>query len=455
MFPVENRKVFYKLLANNLVATITNMFVWFSLTFWAYLQTESVIVTSFIAGTFAIASMISAIPFGSLADNNKKKTAMLFSSIGSLVFYVLASIVYFSSDPSSFTDPASPTLWILIVLLMLGSTTGNLRNIALATTVSLLFESGKDQANGLVGMVNGVGFSITSIFSGLAIGFFGFGFAIAATIICTLLAIFHLLTVTLAEEDIVRSEEEVKAFDFKKTILIISGISGLFTLIFFTTLNNLIGGVFMALLDAYGLSLVSVKTWGIMFAIASVGFVIGSMLIAKFGLGKNPLRSLLIGNGIAWFGAFFIAIQPSVVLLLLGMLVWMSISPLIEAAEQTVIQTVVPYEKQGRVFGFAQSVESLSSPITSFLIGPITAAFVIPFMSTGWGAEMIGDWFGTGPARGMALVFTVGGILGLIVTAIALRSKSYTILTKQYLSSLKENTKVVQDLDAKHIRLQD
>ena len=38
------------------------------------------------------------------------------------------------------------------------------------------------------------------------------------------------------------------------------------------------------------------------------------------------------------------------------------------AAEQTVLQRVVPFERQGRVFGFAQSVEQAASPLTAFLV---------------------------------------------------------------------------------------
>mgnify|MGYP007130850421 CR=1 FL=1 len=45
-------------------------------------------------------------------------------------------------------------------------------------------------------------------------------------------------------------------------------------------------------------------------------------------------------------------------LLIVGMWAYMAVVPLIEAAEQTVIRRVVPFEKQGRVFGFAQAVEA-------------------------------------------------------------------------------------------------
>jgi MFS transporter, DHA3 family, multidrug efflux protein len=111
----------------------------------------------------------------------------------------------------------------------------------------------------------------------------------------------------------------------------------------------------------------------------------------------------------------------------------MVLFPFIEASEQTIIQKVVPNDRQGRVFGFAQSVEQAGSPMTAFLIGPIAQLFFIPFMTTGKGTELIGSWFGTGPGRGIALVFMASGVIGLTITIIAFRSKAYKRLTNSYL----------------------
>ena len=62
---------------------------------------------------------------------------------------------------------------------------------------------------------------------------------------------------------------------------------------------------------------------------------------------------------------------------------FMLLVPFAEAAEQTILQKVVPFERQGRVFGFAQSVEQAASPLTAFLIGPIAQFVFIPFMTDG------------------------------------------------------------------------
>jgi MFS transporter, DHA3 family, multidrug efflux protein len=125
-------------------------------------------------------------------------------------------------------------------------------------------------------------------------------------------------------------------------------------------------------------------------------------------------------------------LRSSVVLLAAGMYVYMLLVPYAEAAEQTILQKVVPYERQGRVFGLAQSVEQAASPLTAFLIAPIAQFVFIPFMTDGAGAQAIGGWFGTGADRGLALVFVLTGIVGLFATVLALRSGPYRRLSRRY-----------------------
>ncbi len=439
----DKKKIFYHLLSNTLIASVTNAFVWFALTFWVFLETKSVLVTSFIAGTYALSSMLFAFLFGSIVDKHKKHSAMVISSIASFTSYAVGSLIFFLVPRDLLTDPKSFVLWIWIIVLMLGSVFGNLRMIALSTLVTFLFENDRDKANGMVGMVNGIGFTITSALSGAVIGFFGMGTALICALVATSIALIHLLLIHFGEENKIKKEgEHHEHFSLKKTMGVVMLIPGLIGLIFFTTFNNFLGGVFMALMDAYGLSLVSVQVWGTMFAILSLGYIGGSTYVAKYGLGKKPLKTLLVVNAMAWTSCIFFTIQPSIILLGLGMLVWMTISPFAEATEQTVIQNVVPYEKQGRVFGFAQSIESAATPITAFLIGPIAQFIFIPFMTTGRGVDLIGSWFGTGDARGIALVFIISGIVGLSVTLWAFKSKTYDILSKVYSDSQKEKSSV-------------
>ena len=216
------------------------------------------------------------------------------------------------------------------------------------------------------------------------------------------------------------------------TIAAIRAVPGLVALILFQTFNNLLGGVFMALMDAYGLLLVSVQVWGFLWGFLSLGFIVGGLIVVKRGLGANPLRTMLLANVAMWSVTVVFPLRPSIVLLTAGMAVWLTLIPLVEAAEQTILQKVVPPQRQGRVFGFAQSVEQAATPITAFLIGPIAQFIFIPFMTTGAGVELLGPWFGTGTDRGLALLFTVAGALGLVATLLALRSGAYRRLSAHY-----------------------
>lgn len=96
----------------------------------------------------------------------------------------------------------------------------------------------------------------------MLIGQLGMIWAVGIAVIVTLAIIIHLYTLHFPPEaHLDEQHEDDKKIDLRGTIRIILSIPGLFAMIFFAMFNNFIGGVFMALMDAYGLSLVSVEIW--------------------------------------------------------------------------------------------------------------------------------------------------------------------------------------------------
>lgn len=432
-------KPFHQILANNLVANITNFTVWFAITFWIYLETKSVFATGMVAGIYLVMTAALGIWLGSIVDHNSKKGAMLGSSVVSFGFYAAALLMVLLVPEENYRDPYGWPLWSFVLLAMFGMIAGNIRSIALPTLVTIMVpENERDKANGLVGMVTGIGFLTTSVISGFLVGWGGMLAVLVMALALTALAFVHLALLEVDEGRAPVDPEkpaEPKRVDLAGTIGVVAAVPGLFALIFFASFNNFLGGVFMALVDAYGLSLVSVQVWGLLLGFLSTAFIASGIVISRTGLGKNPLKTLMMVNVVTWTVCCLFTIQPSIWLLAGGFFVWMFLGPYAEAAEHTTLQKVVPLERQGRVFGFAQSVEQAASPITAFLIGPLTQFFFIPFMTDGAGADAIGGWFGTGPARGMALVFTISGIIGLTMTIIAFNSRYYRQLSAAYARS--------------------
>lgn len=430
------QRSFSAVLLNTFIATVTTSFLWSAVTFWMYLETKNVLITAVLGGAMLLGVAVLGVPFGSWIDRTRKKLVMVIAQSVTALFFGLAALVYFVAPIEAILSIGSVPFFAFALFSLVGVVAGSARNIALSTVVTLLVpDAGRAKANGLVGMISGLSFMLTSVIAGLVIGQLGMTAALLVALGLTVASLAHMLTVPLPEPEIVHAEGVPSRVDFAGAWRAIRGVPSLIYLIFFATFNNLIGGVFMTLLDPYGLSLVSVEAWGIIYGIVGTGFLVGGTLVARFGLGANPLRTLLLVNVGIWVVGGTFAIRDSIWLLGIGMFVYMVMTPYAEAAEQTVLQRVVPLNQQGRVFGFAQSVELGASPISAFLVGPIAQFWLIPLMDTPKGQAHWGWLLGDGAARGIALVFTLVSLVGLGLTLAALASRPYRTLTQAYLDA--------------------
>ncbi len=427
-------KHFYQVLLNTLIANVTTSYLWFALTFWVYLETKSVLATGIIGGLYMLLVAIFSIIFGTIVDHNKKKHVMVFSSVFTFVCFALAGLLYMLFPKEALIDWNGAIFWLFAGIILIGGVIENMRNIALSTTVTLLVpKADHDKANGMVGMVQGVAFMVTSVFSGLSIGLLGMGWTLAIAVALTGVAMVHLFFVRIPEKKIIHDPElKNKKIDVKGSLAAIRAVPGLAWLIVFTTFNNLVGGVFMALMDPYGLTLFPVEIWGVVLGVTSIGFIVGGAIVAKKGLGKNPLRTMLLINiGVAILGGLF-TIREFWLLYAVGIFVFMCLMPAAEAAEQTIIQRVVPLKRQGRVFGLAQAIESASSPISAFIVAPIAQFMIIPFMKSVEGKQAFGWLLGDGEARGIALVFLIASLIMLVAVLFAFTTRAYRQLSDFY-----------------------
>lgn len=429
----DNGSTFLNVLINTAVANITTSFLWFALTFWVYLETRSVLATGIIGGAYMLFVSFFSILFGTVVDRHRKHHVMLFASVVTLASFLVAGGLYRLFPESALLDLGGPWFWLFTGIILFGSVIENMRNIALSTTVTLLVpEERHANANGLVGTVQGLAFIVTSVFSGLAIGFLGMGPTLLIAIVLTTVAMAHLCFLRIPEEKPQGEGGTAPAVDLRGSIAAVRLAPGLFALIIFSTFNNLIGGVYLALMDPYGLELFPVELWGVVFGVASTGFILGGILIAKFGLGKNPIRTLLlVVVGMGLLGSLF-TVREWWWLYAAGIWAYMVLIPAVEAAEQTVIQKVVTFSRQGRVFGFAMAFETAAAPITAFLIAPIAEFLIIPYMATADGRATWGGLLGDGEARGIALVFFFAGLIMVAAALLAFLSRSYRHLSDTY-----------------------
>jgi DHA3 family multidrug efflux protein-like MFS transporter len=221
----------------------------------------------------------------------------------------------------------SPWFWALVAMTLVGSVVAQLRSIVLSTCVTLLVpDDQRDRANGMVGTVTGVSFAITSVFSGLVIGGPGHGRRVR-----------HRRGADVrrprppghhphrragpgarrrGQQPPRRGRPGVARRHPGRAGPVHADPAGAF--------NNLLAGVFMALIDAYGLELVTVEAWGVLWGFISLAFIAGGLAVSRYGLGPNPLRLVLAGNLVNWVVCSVFAVRSSIVLLTIGMVVWLA-----------------------------------------------------------------------------------------------------------------------------------
>jgi hypothetical protein len=179
----------------------------------------SPVVTGVIGAAFSLAMAFLAPAFGTYVDRHPKHRAMVAATTTSTASFALATVLFLLVDAPALLSLRSVWFWVFVVLILLGSVAGGLRGIALSTCVTILVPADRrDRANGLVGAVTGVSFAITSVFSGLAIGQLGMGWALYGSLALTVVALLHLQTIHIDEPTPARGDGHQPHVDVRGAI---------------------------------------------------------------------------------------------------------------------------------------------------------------------------------------------------------------------------------------------
>jgi DHA3 family multidrug efflux protein-like MFS transporter len=123
-----------------------------------------------------------------------------------------------------------------------------------------------------------------------------------------------------------------------------------------------------------------VEIWNVVQGVTATGFIIGSALVAKFGLDKNPIRTMLVMVAVAGVLGVTFMIREWWWLYPVGIRMFLVLMPAVVATEQAAIQRVFPFEMQGWVFGCAMTFEAAAAPIPAFMIAPSVEFWIIPYI---------------------------------------------------------------------------
>ncbi len=165
------------------------------------------------------------------------------------------------------------------------------------------------------------------------------------------------------------------------------------------------------------LSITSEQAAGIVVSVGAVGMLVGSLVLTMWGGPRNRIAGVYVPIAAMGAGLFLIGLRPSLGVLVAGLVLMQVTHPTAGGSSQAIWQSKVPPSLQGRVFAIRQVSAIASSPVAFLLAGWLADRVFEPFMLDAGGP--LATIIGSGPGRGIGLLFVLTGLFVIGVVAVA------------------------------------
>lgn len=156
---------------------------------------------------------------------------------------------------------------------------------------------------------------------------------------------------------------------------------------------------------------------GSVLSIGGIGGVAGSVVLSVWGGPRRRVRGILFGLVLeSLLSTLLIGLGRELYVWAIASFFGLFLLPTINGCSQAIWQTKVAPDVQGRVFATRLLIAQISSPLAMLMAGPLADRVFEPSMKPGGGLSSIFGWLiGTGPGAGMALMFLITGIVGVLI----------------------------------------
>jgi len=236
------------------------------------------------------------------------------------------------------------------------------------------------RVNGANFLFSGLIFMVGPILSALLLEMFPITYIFLIDGVTFLIAVVPLFLIKIPFNGKETRDAEKTSFmrEFKDGFIIVKTIPGLLSMIIFAMIFNFIFRPF-GVLWPYFIKVIhdgSAFHLAFLFGSIQVGNVIGSLITSMKKEWKNKIKINIIGGMIFFAFYLLIILAPfqNFYLMMTGGFLGAIIFPITVATYLTILQTVVPSDKIGRVMSIDHTISMAISPIGALLIGPLAGA---------------------------------------------------------------------------------
>jgi MFS family permease len=382
----------------------------FVLGVWVYQETKSATDFSLIY-FFSVLPEIALAPVaGVMVDRWDRRKVMLLGDVGAALCTAVMALLAITGRLQ---------VWQIYPMVAMISAFQSVHFPALSSAITLLVPRRHlSRANGMVEL----GMSLAMVASPLVAGMLLDSIGLTRILVIDT-ATYAVAVITLLSVRIARPGQNAVEPGERRSLLSEAALGWsyvrqrpeLIALLCVFVITNFTNGVVQVLLPPLVLSFTGADVLGMVMSAGGVGVVLGSILVSVWGGARKKVRAILCLTCVQGLILFLGVMQPQAVLVATAAFVFLFCDPIIFASSQTIWQTKVAIELQGRAFAMRRVVAWSSLPLAYISAGPLADRVFEPMMAAdGRLAGTIGTIIGIGPGRGVALLFIVLGVLTLL-----------------------------------------
>jgi MFS family permease len=414
----QDMKTFLVIWIGQLVSMLGSGLTSFALAVWIFAQTGK-------ATPFALTVLFGNLPrilllpvAGSLADRWNRRWVMILSDVGNALVTISVLILVLFGNLQ---------FWHIYLIVTLGSIFSAFQEPAYTASITMLVPK-KDlsRANGMMQLGQALEMIITPIIAGVLFIAIGLSGILIIDFVTFLFAVGALLVVHIPQP------KRTETADVKPSVWAdarfgwnyLQARPGLFGLLWYFAMVNFLLNWSGVLIGPMILARFPASTLGMVQMVVGLGMLAGGILSSVWAGPKRRIPVVIGCIGLAMLGMIVAGLRPSPYFAAGGLFWLMIFIPLASVSSQTVFQSKVPPELQGRVFSIRSTISRSVMPVSYLIAGPLADRVFGPLMEVNgaWANTFLRVWLGTGAGRGIGLMFVISATVGILVSLLAYAS---------------------------------
>ncbi len=423
-------KRFLILWGSQAVSSLGSSLTSFALILWVYQQQHTATSIALLSLFTFLPSILFCFIAGTLADQWDKKKVMLVSDLFAALSTFAVAVLYVTGRLH---------VWHLYAANFLNSFMNAFQNPVSYVAVSLLLpKEHYARASGLQGFSGSLIKILTPPLAG-AILSFGSLTTVFLLDLGTFLFAFFVLLFFVKLPPVPKNGEQKKEPIWKNCAVGFSFLkanNALWKLILYMSLINL-----LAYISGYGILPAMIlarsgdnqTTLGLVTSAMGIGMLLGSTLVTVLKPAKKQTRLVFWTMILSFFlGDVLWSLGRSAPMWIFSAFFGNVLVPFTGACMSMIMRLNVPMELQGRVFSARDTLQYCTIPLGLFLGGFLADYVFEPFMAqTSPLQQALSMLTGLGTGSGMALIFLMTGLTGVISSLIAIRNPIYRRLDEE------------------------